>query len=63
MLKRLTNGEFVLAMLVASLFWILVVGWATSYAPTDPQKNACYQSAAKSGRNVDECKSFWEKSD
>jgi hypothetical protein len=61
MLKRLTNGEFVLAMLAASLFWIVVVGWATSYAPTDPQKDACYQSAAKSGRNIDECKSFWEK--
>jgi hypothetical protein len=61
MLKRLTNGEFVLAILGASLFWIAVLGWTTSYAPTDPQKDACYQSVAKSGHNVDECKSFWEK--
>jgi hypothetical protein len=61
MLKRLTNGEFVLAMLVASLFWISVIAWATTYAPTDKQKDACYQSAAKAGRGVDECKSFWEK--
>jgi hypothetical protein len=61
MLKRLSNGEFALAMLVASLFWIFVLVWATSYSPTDPEKEACYQAAAKSGRSTEECKSFWEK--
>jgi hypothetical protein len=60
-LKRLTNGEFVLAILVASLFWIAVLVWATSYSPTDPEKEACYQAAAKSGHSTEECKSFWEK--
>jgi len=61
MLKRLTNGEFALAVLVASLFWIAVLVWATSYAPTDPEKKACYQAAEKFGRSTEECKSFWEK--
>jgi hypothetical protein len=61
MLKRLTNGEFVLAMVVASIFWIAVLVWATSYVPTDPEKAACYHSAEKSGRSTEECKSFWEK--
>ena len=61
MLKRLTNGEFVLALLVASLFWICVLVWATSYALTDPQKDACYHSAEKTGRSAEECKSFWER--
>ena len=45
----------------ATLFWISALGWLTSYAPTDPEKEACYQAAAKSGRSTDECKTFWEK--
>src|SRR5579859_3381229 len=61
MLKRLTNGEFVLAMLVASLFWIAVLVWVTSYSPRDPDKKACYQAAEKSGRSTEECKTFWER--
>ena len=61
MLKRLTNGEFVLAMLAASIFWIAVLAWATSYAPTDPEKEACYHAAEKSSRSTEQCKSFWEK--
>jgi hypothetical protein len=59
MLKRLTNGEFVLAMLVASLFWICVLAWAS--APTDAKKDACYRSAEKTGRSTVECKSFLER--
>jgi hypothetical protein len=61
MLRRLTNGEFALAVLVASLFWICVLIYATSYRPSDPQKEGCYQAAEKSGRSTEECKSFWEK--
>ncbi len=61
MLRRLINGEIALGFLVASLFWIAFLGWATSFAPNNPEKEACYQAAAKSGRSTDECKSFWEK--
>jgi hypothetical protein len=61
MLKRLVNGEIAFGFMLATLFWAAALGWLTSYAPTDPEKEACYQSAAKSGRTVDECKAFWEK--
>jgi hypothetical protein len=61
MLRRLSNGEFALAILAASLFWIAVIASTTSYAPTDLQKDACYQAAAKDGHDIEKCKSFWEK--
>jgi hypothetical protein len=61
MLRRLTSGEFALAILVTSLFWIGVLVWATSYARSNPEKEACYQAAQKSGRSTEECKSLWEK--
>jgi hypothetical protein len=38
-----------------------VLWWATSYAPSNLEKDACYKAAAKSGRTTEECKSFWEK--
>jgi hypothetical protein len=60
-LRKLINGEIAIGFALATLFWIGVLVWATSYAPTQPEKEACYQAAAKSGRSVDECKSFWEK--
>lgn len=58
MLKR---PEVALGFLVATLFWIAILGWATSYAPSNPEKEACFQAAAKSGRSQEDCKSFWEK--
>jgi hypothetical protein len=61
MLKRLVNGEIAFGFMFATLFWVAVLGWQTSYAPTEPEKAACYQAAAKSGRSVDECEAFWEK--
>jgi hypothetical protein len=61
MLRRLTNGEFALALLASSLFWIAVIAGTTSYAPTDRQKDVCYQAAAKAGHGTDECKALWEK--
>jgi hypothetical protein len=38
-----------------------VVGWATSYAPNPEKEKACYQAAAKSGYNTEQCKSLWER--
>jgi hypothetical protein len=61
MLKRLINGEIAVGFAFATLFWIVVVGWTTSYSPTDSEKEACYQAAARSGRNTDECEAFWKK--
>ena len=61
MLRRLINGEIAIGFAGATLLWIAVLGWTTSYAPTDPEKEACYQTAAKSGHNINECKTFWEK--
>lgn len=60
MLKRL-NPEIVLGFLVATIFWIGVVGWQSSYAPTEKQKDECYETAKKTGHKADECKTFWEK--
>lgn len=55
------RGELPLGFLVATVLWLGVVAWGTSYAPSDPQKDACYQAAAKSGRSTSECETFWEK--
>jgi hypothetical protein len=61
MFKPLTNGEFALAVLATSLFWIAVLACGTSYTLTDRQKEACYQAAANGGHDIEKCKSFWEK--
>src|ERR1700733_2737725 len=59
MLKR---PEIVLGFLASGVFWIAVLGWATSYdAPTEQQKKECYQAAQKTSRNTEECKTFWER--
>ena len=50
-----------MGFMIASLLWVAVVCWVTSYAPTDPERAACYQAAAKGVNGVAECKSFWEK--
>ena len=55
------RGELPLGFLAATVFWLGVVAWGTSYAPSNPQKDACYQAAAKSGRSTSECETFWEK--
>jgi hypothetical protein len=61
MLKRLINGEIAIGCAIATLFWIAVLVWATSYAPTDAEKQSCYQAAKQSGRQTGECKTFWER--
>jgi hypothetical protein len=61
MLNQSKNDKAVMAFVCATLFWVAVLGWATSYSPTDPQKKACYETAAKSGRDTSECKTFWER--
>ena len=58
MLKR---PEIALGFLIATVFWIVVLGWATSYSPSEQEKNSCYQAAEKAGRTHEECKTFWER--
>src|SRR5439155_17726172 len=45
----------------ASIFWACVLGWQASYAPTEIEKQACYQAAEKSGHKIEECKTWWER--
>ena len=58
MLKR---PEIALGFLTATVFWIAVLGWATSYSPSQQEKNTCYQAAEKTGHGYEECKTFWER--
>jgi hypothetical protein len=58
--KRL-NPEISLGFLVASLFWIGVVGWQSSHAPAEKQNAECYEAAKKTGYKNEECKTFWER--
>src|SRR5215211_5224762 len=38
-----------------------VLGWQASFAPTEQQKNECYEAAKKSGHKTEESKTLWEK--
>jgi hypothetical protein len=60
MLKYL-RSEIVLGALLATIFWTAVLGWQASYAPTEIEKQQCYETAQKSGHKTDECKTFWER--
>jgi hypothetical protein len=61
MFSRLLNSEIAVGFFCAGLFWLAVLGWATSYLPTTAEKEYCYQTAAKSGYDTRECKTFWER--
>jgi hypothetical protein len=60
MLKYL-NPEFALGFLVATIFGAAVLGWQSSYAPTETEKQECREAAKKAGHKTEECKSLWEK--
>jgi hypothetical protein len=59
---RSLRAEIVFGFLIGSVFWTGILGWQSAYAPTDAQKQECYESARKAGHKSEECKSFWEKS-
>jgi hypothetical protein len=61
MLKRLINGEIALGFLSATVFWICVLGWQAANAPTEKEKQECYEAAKKSGHKTEDCKTFWER--
>lgn len=58
---RSFRAEIVLGFLIATIFWTGVLGWQAAYAPTDAQKQECYEAAKKEGHKSEECKAFWER--
>jgi hypothetical protein len=57
----LLRAEIVLGFLIATVFWAGVLGWQAANAPTDAQKQKCYDAAEHSGHKAEECKSLWER--
>src|SRR5437868_9660299 len=55
------RAEIVFGFLIGSVFWVAVLGWQAAYAPTDAEKQKCYDAAQKSGHKSEECKSLWER--
>jgi H+/gluconate symporter-like permease len=60
MLRRL-NPELSLGFAIASLFWIAVLGWQSSYSLPENEKQRCYEETKKPGHKDEECKTFWER--
>jgi hypothetical protein len=60
-LLKLLNPEIGIGFLLASLFWIAVLGWQAAYTPPEIDKQKCYESAEKQGRKSEECKTMWER--
>jgi hypothetical protein len=58
---KVINGEIAFGFFCSALFWLAVLGWATSYAPNPEKEKACYQAAAKTGHNTEQCKTLWER--
>jgi hypothetical protein len=51
----------VVGFLIATLFWIGILGWQAAYAPTEMEKQKCYEAAHNGGHKSEECKSLWER--
>lgn len=60
-MRRWINGEIALGALLATFFWIGVLGWQAAYAPTEVEKQECQAAATKAGHKTEDCKSLWEK--
>jgi hypothetical protein len=58
---RWLRAEIVFGFLIATAFWACVLGWQAANAPTDAEKQKCYESAEKSGHRTEECKTLWER--
>ncbi|MGJ4927176.1 hypothetical protein ACQR1I_18185 [Bradyrhizobium sp. HKCCYLS2038] len=58
---RWMRAEIVIGFLVSTLFWIAVLGWQAAYAPTEAQRQKCFELAEHSGLKGDECRSIWER--
>jgi hypothetical protein len=58
---RWVNPEIALGFLVATVFWVAVLGWETADSLTEKQKQECYEAAKASGHKAEECKTLWER--
>jgi hypothetical protein len=59
--RQWLRGEIVFGFLIATVFWTAVLGWQAAYAPTDAEKQKCYEAAERKGYKTEECKSLWER--
>lgn len=51
----------VFGFLIATVFWIGVLGWQSANTSTEVQKQKCYETAESSGHKTEECRSLWER--
>jgi hypothetical protein len=58
---RWLRAEIVFGFMIGSVFWTAVLGWQAAYAPTDAEKQKCYDAAHNAGHKSEECKALWEK--
>jgi hypothetical protein len=54
--------EIALGFLLASLFWIGILGWQASHSSDNNHAEECIEIAKKAGFKTDECKSFLQRS-
>lgn len=60
-MRKPRKGEIPLGFLIASVFWIGVLGWQSAYAPTEKEKQECYEAAKHGSHKAEECKTLWER--
>lgn len=55
------NPEIAFGALLATLFWLSVLGWQSAYAPTEIEKQACQKARNDHGLKTEDCKTVWER--
>jgi hypothetical protein len=60
MLKK-RRPEITFGFLLATVFWIGVLGWQASYAPTEMEKQECQDAAKRGSHKTEECRNLWER--
>jgi hypothetical protein len=58
---RWLRAEIVLGFVIATVFWAGILGWQAANAPTDVEKQKCYDDAKHVGYKAEECKTIWER--
>jgi hypothetical protein len=61
LIDRFRTPEVVLGALYGAALMGGIWGWTDSYAPTERQKQECYDRTQRTGQKGDECKTFWER--
>jgi hypothetical protein len=58
---RLGNSEIALGFILATVFWIGILGWQAAHAPSETEKRQCQEAAHKADHKSEECKTLWER--